>query len=82
MGALALRHLRGRPVVLLECGSLNPIHLEHVEMLICARRYLQGDCGCSSVEAIISPVGDSYEKVGWSVLTPLNQPTPGRVSPR
>jgi len=62
MSLLGLRHLRGLEVVLMECGSFNPIHLEHIQMLLCSRDYLIRECGVADVKAVISPVADSYGK--------------------
>ncbi|XP_066527472.1 nicotinamide/nicotinic acid mononucleotide adenylyltransferase 1 isoform X2 [Hoplias malabaricus] len=51
-------------VVLLACGSFNPITNMHLRMFELARDYLE-DTGRYHVEkGIISPVGDAYKKKG------------------
>lgn len=50
-------------VVLLACGSFNPITNMHLRMFELARDHLQ-DNGFQVVKGIISPVGDGYKKKG------------------
>lgn len=50
-------------VVLLACGSFNPITNMHLRMFELARDHLQ-DSGYRVVKGIISPVGDGYKKKG------------------
>lgn len=50
-------------VVLLACGSFNPITNMHLRMFELARDYLE-DSGYQVVKGIISPVGDGYKKKG------------------
>lgn len=50
-------------VVLLACGSFNPITNMHLRMFELARDHLE-DSGYRVVKGIISPVGDGYKKKG------------------
>lgn len=50
-------------VVLLACGSFNPITNMHLRMFELARDHLE-DSGYEVVKGIISPVGDGYKKKG------------------
>lgn len=50
-------------VVLLACGSFNPITNMHLRMFELARDHLE-DLGYQVVKGIISPVGDGYKKKG------------------
>lgn len=50
-------------VVLLACGSFNPITNMHLRMFELARDHLE-DSGYQVVKGIISPVGDGYKKKG------------------
>lgn len=50
-------------VVLLACGSFNPITNMHMRMFELARDHLE-DSGYKVVKGIISPVGDGYKKKG------------------
>ncbi|XP_024914897.1 nicotinamide/nicotinic acid mononucleotide adenylyltransferase 1 [Cynoglossus semilaevis] len=52
------------PVVLLSCGSFNPITNMHLRMFELARDHLEGSGQYTVVKGIISPVGDSYKKKG------------------
>jgi len=49
-------------VVLLSCGSFNPITVAHLRMFELARDYLHRMNICEVVEGIISPVHESYKK--------------------
>lgn len=51
-------------VVLLACGSFNPITNMHLRMFELARDYLEDTGLYSVVKGIISPVGDAYKKKG------------------
>uniref|UniRef100_A0AAY4DNB6 Nicotinamide-nucleotide adenylyltransferase n=1 Tax=Denticeps clupeoides TaxID=299321 RepID=A0AAY4DNB6_9TELE len=51
-------------VVLLACGSFNPITNMHLRMFELARDHLQDAGRCDVVKGIISPVGDAYQKRG------------------
>ncbi|XP_072306259.1 nicotinamide/nicotinic acid mononucleotide adenylyltransferase 1 [Eucyclogobius newberryi] len=53
----------GTKVVLLACGSFNPITNMHLRMFELARDHLE-DSGYRVVKGIISPVGDGYKKKG------------------
>ncbi|KAI3357351.1 hypothetical protein L3Q82_015784 [Scortum barcoo] len=51
-------------VVLLACGSFNPITNMHLRMFELARDHLQDTGQYKVVKGIISPVGDGYKKKG------------------
>ncbi|XP_029950358.1 nicotinamide/nicotinic acid mononucleotide adenylyltransferase 1-like [Salarias fasciatus] len=51
-------------VVLLACGSFNPITNMHLRMFELARDHLEDTDRYTVVKGIISPVGDSYKKKG------------------
>ncbi|XP_047463880.1 nicotinamide/nicotinic acid mononucleotide adenylyltransferase 1 [Mugil cephalus] len=51
-------------VVLLACGSFNPITNMHLRMFELARDHLEDTGQYSVVKGIISPVGDGYKKKG------------------
>ncbi|KAG9353172.1 hypothetical protein JZ751_017748 [Albula glossodonta] len=51
-------------VVLLACGSFNPITIMHLRMFELARDYLEDTGKYRVVKGIISPVGDGYKKKG------------------
>ncbi|KAJ8404674.1 hypothetical protein AAFF_G00335370 [Aldrovandia affinis] len=51
-------------VVLLACGSFNPITNMHLRMFELARDYLEDTGKYRVVKGIISPVGDGYKKKG------------------
>ncbi|XP_069466100.1 nicotinamide/nicotinic acid mononucleotide adenylyltransferase 1 isoform X2 [Ambystoma mexicanum] len=51
-------------VVLLACGSFNPITNMHLRMFELARDHLHATGNYRVVKGIISPVGDSYKKKG------------------
>ncbi|ROL48248.1 Nicotinamide/nicotinic acid mononucleotide adenylyltransferase 1 [Anabarilius grahami] len=51
-------------VVLLACGSFNPITNIHMRLFELARDYLQDTGRYIVVKGIISPVGDGYKKKG------------------
>ncbi|XP_018589409.1 nicotinamide/nicotinic acid mononucleotide adenylyltransferase 1 [Scleropages formosus] len=51
-------------VVLLSCGSFNPITNMHLRMFELARDYLEDTGKYRVVKGIISPVGDGYNKKG------------------
>ncbi|KAM4609938.1 nicotinamide/nicotinic acid mononucleotide adenylyltransferase 1-like [Polymixia lowei] len=51
-------------VVLLACGSFNPITNMHLRMFELARDYLEDTGQYRVVRGIISPVGDGYKKKG------------------
>uniref|UniRef100_A0A672FHD8 Nicotinamide nucleotide adenylyltransferase 1 n=1 Tax=Salarias fasciatus TaxID=181472 RepID=A0A672FHD8_SALFA len=51
-------------VVLLACGSFNPITNMHMRMFELARDHLEDTDRYTVVKGIISPVGDSYKKKG------------------
>uniref|UniRef100_A0A8D0HP09 Nicotinamide-nucleotide adenylyltransferase n=1 Tax=Sphenodon punctatus TaxID=8508 RepID=A0A8D0HP09_SPHPU len=51
-------------VVLLACGSFNPITNMHLRLFELARDYLHETGKYKVVKGIISPVGDAYEKKG------------------
>lgn len=51
-------------VVLLACGSFNPITNMHLRLFELAKDYLNGTGKYRVVKGIISPVGDAYKKKG------------------
>ncbi|XP_006885831.1 PREDICTED: nicotinamide mononucleotide adenylyltransferase 1 [Elephantulus edwardii] len=51
-------------VVLLACGSFNPITNMHLRLFELAKDYLNGTGKYKVVKGIISPVGDAYKKKG------------------
>ncbi|XP_008264172.3 nicotinamide/nicotinic acid mononucleotide adenylyltransferase 1 isoform X1 [Oryctolagus cuniculus] len=51
-------------VVLLACGSFNPITNMHLRLFELAKDYLSGTGKYNVVKGIISPVGDAYKKKG------------------
>ncbi|XP_063320933.1 nicotinamide/nicotinic acid mononucleotide adenylyltransferase 1-like isoform X2 [Pelmatolapia mariae] len=51
-------------VVLLACGSFNPITNMHMRMFELARDHLEDTGQYKVVRGIISPVGDAYKKKG------------------
>ncbi|XP_056129034.1 nicotinamide/nicotinic acid mononucleotide adenylyltransferase 1 isoform X3 [Lampris incognitus] len=51
-------------VVLLACGSFNPITNMHLRMFELARDHLEDTGQYRVVRGIISPVGDGYKKKG------------------
>ncbi|XP_068161869.1 nicotinamide/nicotinic acid mononucleotide adenylyltransferase 1 [Antennarius striatus] len=51
-------------VVLLACGSFNPITFMHLRMFELARDHLEDTGQYTVVKGIISPVGDGYKKKG------------------
>ncbi|XP_063064946.1 nicotinamide/nicotinic acid mononucleotide adenylyltransferase 1 isoform X2 [Engraulis encrasicolus] len=51
-------------VVLLACGSFNPITNMHLRMFELARDHLEDTGRYKVVQGIISPVGDAYKKKG------------------
>ncbi|XP_029292520.1 nicotinamide/nicotinic acid mononucleotide adenylyltransferase 1 [Cottoperca gobio] len=51
-------------VVLLSCGSFNPITNMHLRMFELARDYLEDTGQYRVVKGILSPVGDAYKKKG------------------
>ncbi|XP_051894965.1 nicotinamide/nicotinic acid mononucleotide adenylyltransferase 1 [Pristis pectinata] len=51
-------------VVLLACGSFNPITNMHLRMFELARDYLHETGKYTVIKGIISPVGDAYKKKG------------------
>lgn len=57
-----------RAAVLVSCGSLNPVHAAHVDMLHAAKSAVEGSLSTSPsfsvVGAFVSPVNDAYGKAG------------------
>ncbi|XP_064162408.1 nicotinamide/nicotinic acid mononucleotide adenylyltransferase 1 isoform X1 [Anguilla rostrata] len=51
-------------VVLLACGSFNPVTNMHLRMFELARDHLQDTGNYRVIKGIISPVGDGYKKKG------------------
>ncbi|XP_074640488.1 nicotinamide/nicotinic acid mononucleotide adenylyltransferase 1-like [Tubulanus polymorphus] len=51
-------------VVLIACGSFNPITIMHLRMFELARDVLQRNGSCKVIAGIISPVSDGYGKKG------------------
>lgn len=51
-------------VVLLACGSFNPITNMHLRLFELAKDYMNGTGKYRVVKGIISPVGDAYKKKG------------------
>ncbi|XP_004741582.1 nicotinamide/nicotinic acid mononucleotide adenylyltransferase 1 isoform X2 [Mustela putorius furo] len=51
-------------VVLLACGSFNPITNMHLRLFELAKDYLNGTGKYRVIKGIISPVGDAYKKKG------------------
>ncbi|MFT7804397.1 nicotinamide/nicotinic acid mononucleotide adenylyltransferase 1 [Arapaima gigas] len=64
VGSGPMDHHGVRKVVLLSCGSFNPITNMHLRMFELARDYLQDTGKYCVVKGIISPVGDAYKKKG------------------
>ncbi|XP_013871189.1 nicotinamide/nicotinic acid mononucleotide adenylyltransferase 1 [Austrofundulus limnaeus] len=59
-----MEHQNLPKVVLLACGSFNPITNMHLRMFELARDYLEDTGQYNVVKGIISPVGDGYQKKG------------------
>ncbi|KAG7477546.1 hypothetical protein MATL_G00070800 [Megalops atlanticus] len=59
-----MEHPDRTKVVLLACGSFNPITNMHLRMFELARDYLEDTGQYRVVRGIISPVGDGYKKKG------------------
>ncbi|XP_074074596.1 nicotinamide/nicotinic acid mononucleotide adenylyltransferase 1 isoform X3 [Macrotis lagotis] len=53
-----------KEVVLLACGSFNPITNMHLRLFELAKDYLNGTGEYNVIKGIISPVGDAYKKKG------------------
>ncbi|XP_004467470.1 nicotinamide/nicotinic acid mononucleotide adenylyltransferase 1 [Dasypus novemcinctus] len=51
-------------VVLLACGSFNPITNMHLRLFELAKDYMNGTGKYAVIKGIISPVGDAYKKKG------------------
>ncbi|XP_048858914.1 nicotinamide/nicotinic acid mononucleotide adenylyltransferase 1-like [Brienomyrus brachyistius] len=51
-------------VVLLSCGSFNPVTNMHLRMFELARDHLEDTGRYEVVKGILSPVGDGYKKIG------------------
>uniref|UniRef100_A0A7E4ZTX0 Nicotinamide-nucleotide adenylyltransferase n=1 Tax=Panagrellus redivivus TaxID=6233 RepID=A0A7E4ZTX0_PANRE len=51
-------------VALLACGSFNPPTALHFRMMEVAKDYLERECNSTVVEAIMSPVADTFGKKG------------------
>ncbi|XP_008066819.1 nicotinamide/nicotinic acid mononucleotide adenylyltransferase 1 [Carlito syrichta] len=51
-------------VVLLACGSFNPITNMHLRLFELAKDYMNGTGKYTVIKGIISPVGDAYKKKG------------------
>nr|XP_020040202.1 nicotinamide/nicotinic acid mononucleotide adenylyltransferase 1 [Castor canadensis] len=51
-------------VVLLACGSFNPVTNMHLRLFELARDYMNGTGRYKVIKGIISPVGDAYKKKG------------------
>ncbi|XP_058530954.1 nicotinamide/nicotinic acid mononucleotide adenylyltransferase 1 isoform X1 [Ochotona princeps] len=51
-------------VVLLACGSFNPITNMHLRLFELARDYMSGTGKYKVIKGVISPVGDAYRKKG------------------
>ncbi|XP_057551779.1 nicotinamide/nicotinic acid mononucleotide adenylyltransferase 1 [Hippopotamus amphibius kiboko] len=51
-------------VVLLACGSFNPITNMHLRLFELAKDYMNGTGKYKVIKGIISPVGDAYKKKG------------------
>lgn len=51
-------------VVLLACGSFNPVTNMHLRLFELAKDYLNGTGKYRVIKGIISPVGDAYKKKG------------------
>uniref|UniRef100_A0A3Q0SU47 Nicotinamide nucleotide adenylyltransferase 3 n=1 Tax=Amphilophus citrinellus TaxID=61819 RepID=A0A3Q0SU47_AMPCI len=52
------------PLVLLACGSFNPITNQHMRLFELARDHMHSTGQYQVVGGIVSPVGDSYGKQG------------------
>ncbi|XP_077370864.1 nicotinamide/nicotinic acid mononucleotide adenylyltransferase 1 isoform X3 [Festucalex cinctus] len=59
-----MEHERRTRVVLLACGSFNPITNMHLRMFELARDYLEDTGRYKVVKGIVSAVGDGYKKKG------------------
>ncbi|KAJ3586665.1 hypothetical protein NHX12_013061 [Muraenolepis orangiensis] len=59
-----MEHREVTPVVLIACGSFNPITNMHLRMFELARDHLEDTGKYQVVKGIISPVGDGYKKKG------------------
>ncbi|KAF6727592.1 Nicotinamide/nicotinic acid mononucleotide adenylyltransferase 3 [Oryzias melastigma] len=55
------------PLVLLACGSFNPITNQHMRLFELARDHLHGTGQYQVVGGIVSPVSDSYGKQGLAL---------------
>mmetsp|Transcript_7969 Transcript_7969/g.8985 ORF Transcript_7969/g.8985 Transcript_7969/m.8985 type:complete len:266 (+) Transcript_7969:126-923(+) len=53
-----------RPVVLVSCGSLNPVHVAHLDMLRAAKTTLEASGRYAVMGSFLSPVNDAYGKPG------------------
>ncbi|XP_058575145.1 nicotinamide/nicotinic acid mononucleotide adenylyltransferase 1 isoform X5 [Neofelis nebulosa] len=51
-------------VVLLACGSFNPITNMHLRLFELAKDYMNGTGKYRVIKGVISPVGDAYKKKG------------------
>lgn len=51
-------------VVLVMCGSFNPIHSGHLSLFDAARKKIETNEGCVVIGGYISPVSDAYAKQG------------------
>jgi len=52
-----------QPVILVACGSFNPITIMHLRLMEMTRDYFN-DCGYEVIAGYFSPVGDGYSKQG------------------
>nr|XP_057924188.1 nicotinamide/nicotinic acid mononucleotide adenylyltransferase 3 isoform X1 [Doryrhamphus excisus] len=63
-GAFTKMPIQRVPLVLLACGSFNPITNQHMRLFELARDYLHSTGQYQVVGGIVSPVSDSYGKQG------------------
>lgn len=63
-GGLGLLTAKDTPMVLMACGSFNPITFLHLRIMELARDHVHSEKLGRVVGGLISPVGDGYRKAG------------------
>jgi len=53
-----------QPIVLVACGSFNPLTYHHLRMFEMANDYVRQNTNFEIVGGYLSPVGDGYNKPG------------------
>ncbi|XP_042852110.1 nicotinamide/nicotinic acid mononucleotide adenylyltransferase 1 isoform X4 [Panthera tigris] len=61
---LSMENSEKTEVVLLACGSFNPITNMHLRLFELAKDYMNGTGKYRVIKGVISPVGDAYKKKG------------------